>query len=77
MAGHSNRRWPVSDAVVIAATIGARLLSGSPEAPRSVVWLFGTALLVVALLWTDRQRTRLEGAALVVLAGIRWVINLV
>ncbi|MCU4719267.1 calcium/sodium antiporter [Halapricum hydrolyticum] len=51
-------------------------LSVSPEAPRSVVWLLGTVMLVVALLWTGRQLTRLEGAALLVLAGIRWAINL-
>ncbi|QSG13600.1 calcium/sodium antiporter [Halapricum desulfuricans] len=51
-------------------------LSVSPEAPRSVIWLFGTVLLVVALLWTGRQLTRLEGAALLVLAVIRWAINL-
>ncbi|MFW6018544.1 MAG: calcium/sodium antiporter [Halapricum sp.] len=53
-----------------------RPLSVSPEAPRSVLWLFGTVLLVVGLLWTGRQLTRLEGAALLVLAGIRWAINL-
>ncbi|QSG13302.1 Ca2+/Na+ antiporter [Halapricum desulfuricans] len=52
-------------------------LSVSPEAPRSVVWLLGTVLLVVTLLWTGRQLTRLEGAVLVVLAGIRWAVNLV
>jgi cation:H+ antiporter len=52
-------------------------LAVSSEATRSVVWLLGTVVLVVALLWTDRQLTRLEGAALLVLAGIRWAINLV
>jgi cation:H+ antiporter len=54
-----------------------RPLAVSPEATWSVVWLLGTVVLVVSLLWTGRQLTRLEGAVLVVLAGIRWAINLV
>jgi len=52
-------------------------LAVSAEATQSVVWLLGTVVLVVALLWTGRQLTRLEGAVLLVLAGVRWIVNLV
>jgi cation:H+ antiporter len=52
-------------------------LSVGPDATQSLVWLVGAVLLVVALLWTGRQLTRLEGVLLLVLAGIRWIINLV
>lgn len=59
----------------LAATI--QPLTVGPGATRSLLWMVGTIVLVVALLWTDRRLTRLEGTVLVVLAGIRWAINLV
>ncbi|MFB6188940.1 MAG: calcium/sodium antiporter [Halapricum sp.] len=51
-------------------------VSVAPEAIVSLVWLLGTVLLVVTLLWTDRKLTRPEGALLLVIAGIRWLVNL-
>lgn len=53
-----------------------RPLAVAPTATRSTLWLLGTVLLVVALLWTGRQLTRAEGGVLVVLAAIRWTVAL-
>lgn len=52
-------------------------LTVGPDATQSLVWLLGTVVLVVALLWTGRALTRKEGGVLVVLAAVRWAVNLV
>jgi cation:H+ antiporter len=54
-----------------------RPLTVGPAASTSLLWMLATVVVVVGLLWTDRQLTRAEGALLVGVAAVRWAVNVV